>query len=181
MAQKRHSKLERTAYHEAGHALVAYVERRRLRHVSIIPDEDTQGHCLSGKPPGDFHPDYDDGPRTRAWLERAIAVSLGGAAAEEHLTGRHPKSGADEDWRRAIDSASYVTGSIEETEAYLNWLWIRTKALLKQPWYWAAVKALAAELLERRRIGERRARRIIRNAMSEHMETEIQARKRSSQ
>jgi ATP-dependent Zn protease len=30
--------VERTAYHEAGHAVVSFALRRAVRHLSILPD-----------------------------------------------------------------------------------------------------------------------------------------------
>ena len=53
-----------------------------------------------------------------------------------------------------------------ETEAYLGWRSIYTEQLLSQPWHWAAVEALAAELLRVRRVGGARARAIIHDAIT---------------
>lgn len=38
------STLTRTAYHEAGHAVMAYELRCRITHVTIIPEEANLGH-----------------------------------------------------------------------------------------------------------------------------------------
>lgn len=35
---------EAIAYHEAGHAVMAYLKRRRFKVVTIEPDEDSGGH-----------------------------------------------------------------------------------------------------------------------------------------
>ena len=56
---------------------------------------------------------------------------------------------------KAFDLATYVTGSLEETEAYTNWLFARANGLIEQPIHWAAVEALATELLKRLAVLER--------------------------
>jgi Peptidase family M41 len=35
-----------TAYHESGHAVVAWVLRRSLHRVTIIPEGDVSGQCM---------------------------------------------------------------------------------------------------------------------------------------
>ena len=37
--------MEKTAYHEAGHAVASYLRRRRILKVSIIPEDDSLGRC----------------------------------------------------------------------------------------------------------------------------------------
>jgi len=133
--------------------------RRRIRSVTVIPEGDTLGRATLTKWPSDLHPDRDRGRRTRAWIEREIITLLGGTAAVERLVGRFPKRGTETDWRVAFNLITHLAGSEEETDAYMEWLWVRTKDLVDL--YWFAVEALAAELLARRRVGERRAREVI--------------------
>ena len=44
---KRTKKLERTAYHEAGHAVVARVLHRRFRTISIVPADEFEAALLA--------------------------------------------------------------------------------------------------------------------------------------
>src|ERR1700677_1501804 len=67
-----------TAYHEAGHAVVALILGRPVQCVSILPDGERLGVCEFGK--GTHRPSQD-------WLEREILIALGGIAAEARLTG----------------------------------------------------------------------------------------------
>lgn len=72
--------------------------------------------------------------------------------------------------------ASYLVGSEEELNAYTNYLWVRTKQTFKLSWLWAAIQALASELLEHKKIGYRRARRIIKQGIRNYR-TEVESQK----
>lgn len=166
----RIARLSQTAYHEAGHAVAAYLQRRRVLYVTIVPEPEnnTLGHCALRRPPGWSMPDASNDCKTRARAESQIIISLAGHAAVEALKGRparQKQAGSWADWDAAISLAANMTGSPEETEAYLNWLWARTADLIRLPWNWAAVHVLAYELLKQHRIGERRARAIISEAI----------------
>jgi ATP-dependent Zn protease len=104
--QAKISRLERTAYHEAGHAVAACIYHRRFRHATIVPNKEqgSLGHCLYTEL-HNFHPDMEQDRRTLAWIEREILVGLAGATALAHLTGRLTWEGASSDWRDAYDLA----------------------------------------------------------------------------
>jgi cell division protease FtsH len=72
----------RTAYHEAGHALVGMLTTGAdpVRKISIIPRGQALGVTLSS-------PDVDRFSYTRAELEARVKVALGGRAAEEIVFG----------------------------------------------------------------------------------------------
>ena len=66
-----------TAYHEAGHAIVAYrLELDPVQHITIIPRGRSLGHTLS-------LPQYDQVNVYKSILKKEIAMTLGGRAAEE--------------------------------------------------------------------------------------------------
>src|SRR5437868_4318539 len=85
---------EATAYHEAGHAVVALALGRPIHRVSVLPDRDHLGLCRSGK--GGSRPSED-------WLEREILIALGGIAAEARHTGTYA-------WDEAARDRQYVRG-----------------------------------------------------------------------
>ena len=58
-----------TAYHEAGHAVAAFLLRRRLRRATIIPDEDSLGHIRTGRAPPTLQPDISTSLRDRTGSE----------------------------------------------------------------------------------------------------------------
>jgi ATP-dependent Zn protease len=72
---KRPTKLERTAYHEAGHAVAAYSLRWKIIEVSIVPDPDSLGH-VTRTPLKDFHPDDDTRFSTLRKGEKEIILYL---------------------------------------------------------------------------------------------------------
>src|SRR5271163_2105137 len=77
-----------TAYHEAGHAVVALILGRPVKRVSILPKHERLGVCEFGK--GSVKPSEDR-------LEREILIALGGIAAEARFTGNYSWDGAARD------------------------------------------------------------------------------------
>jgi ATP-dependent Zn protease len=158
-------KLEATAYHEAGHVVAAFLLHRGFRTVTIIPKEDSLGHMLKTAPPRNLHPDYQTDARAEIWLRREITICLAGPVAEKLHTGRgNWRIGGSSDFHHAVDWASDIMGDPDEIGAYLDWLTLVTKNMLKHPHHWPIVQALAAELLSRRTVGPRRARALMREA-----------------
>lgn len=157
---------ERISYHEAGHAVAAFVLRMRFTHLSIIPDEDSIGHTMTTKL-RDFQPDAARSRAGRDRYERYAMVSLAGLVAERMRVGRVRYRTNHPDVVQAFEFSSNICGSDEETQACVNWLWERTRNLIKSGRQWAAVEALAKQLRVRRYIGEREARRIIKRAFSD--------------
>ena len=162
--------LRETAYHEAGHAVAAYCCQIRFKEVTIIPDEDSLGKLVSSKRPKSFQPDINQDTKTRLRIERETIVYFAGGIAERKLTGGKRLKGAHVDLSHAIDLLDRLTGGTRETEAYGNWLFIRAEYLVMHPWNWTAIEALAAELMEHKRIGYRRARQIIKQAIENYEE-----------
>lgn len=90
---------EETAYHEAGHALVAaYVEHSDPVHkITIIP----RGQALGVTA---YLPEADRLSMHKEWLVSKIKTSMGGKAAEE-LVFNDSTTGAENDLRSATDIA----------------------------------------------------------------------------
>ncbi len=160
-ASRRVTRVERTAYHEAGHAVAAYLRHLRFTSISIVPDTGTLGRCEFSETAIVLDLDSSAALRTRRRIETMIIVSLAGVIAESLLTGRHNWRGAHADLHDAARYASLVTASVEELRAYERWLWEHTRTLLRARPGRLAIQQLAAVLMEDRRIGERRARAII--------------------
>jgi cell division protease FtsH len=95
---------ERTAYHEAGHALVGMLTPHAdpVRKVSIIPRGMALGVTLSA--PADDRVNY-----TRAELVARIKVALGGRAAEEVVYGEIT-TGAESDLQQLTQIARHMVG-----------------------------------------------------------------------
>ena len=80
--------IEAVAYHEAGHAVAAYALCVAFRRVTIIQDEEAQGHVFFGS----WLTQRDVDVSLDRWKERQIEkhslVSLAGQAAAASKTGR---------------------------------------------------------------------------------------------
>jgi hypothetical protein len=161
-----YSTLKRAAYHEAGHAVVAIKLHRRFTHVTIEPDKaaNSLGHVLFTEVAGHFQPATDSPARVRHVIERDVLISAAGNAGAALLTRRQAHWGIHGDVHGSISLLDHLTASSEESNAYLNWLWVKAHNLIMKPVNQAAVKALAAELLKLRTIRYVQARIIIRIA-----------------
>ncbi|OWK40523.1 ATP-dependent zinc metalloprotease FtsH [Fimbriiglobus ruber] len=86
---------KRTAYHEAGHALCAWLEPKAdlLTRVSIIPRGRTGGVTM-------FEANEDRIDHSRSELMAKLVVALGGRAADRMIFGE-PMSGAIQDLKQA--------------------------------------------------------------------------------
>lgn len=132
-ARRKTSGLERTAYHEAGHAVMAVAFGARLKAVSIIPAE---GRCSVTR-------------------KQPITTLWGGLVAEELLTGRSPyRAWAQWDWKVLRDMARGREAVDGVMIAYLV-----TRRILRRNW--PAVRALAGILLRERSISGRHARNLL--------------------
>lgn len=144
---RRTRERERTAYHEAGHAVMAHELGVKVTWVSIVEDQDTLGRMGRRWERWMHEIDYNVTPYREAKVQRHIMVCYAGAAATKIQFNYGAWRGTGADTTRAVDLACCVTGKTEETEALLRWLWIRTCDQLARPLLWAEVEATAAALL----------------------------------
>ncbi|MBA2625825.1 MAG: hypothetical protein H0U89_09495 [Acidimicrobiia bacterium] len=145
---------EATAYHEAGHAVVAVTFWRSVVRVSIERDESTLGRVEHRPRGAAFRPDVEVDGRTRRALDVDIVIGWAGPLAEERFTGQFNEPGAQRDLDRGFDCTLYITqGDTEEAGAYLEWLRFRTLRLMREPLLWPQVEGVAAALRERRELG----------------------------
>lgn len=89
---------KKTAYHEAGHAIIAYcLDLDPVQQISIIPSGRALGYTLN-PPAEDKYSEYKSG------LKKEISMLLGGRAAEEIIYG-DVSGGASNDIQRATEIA----------------------------------------------------------------------------
>jgi hypothetical protein len=161
--------LKRTAYHEAGHAVMALALRCRFRHISIIPDDNqgTLGHVLQGKIATFDTETRDPSSKMRYHLERLALVSLAGNAAECLFTDHKIKTGSGSDFSHACLYLNYLTPDEDELLTYGKWLIERAKVILSSSWNWYAVETLAKELLKKKYMGRKIVYKIVKDAWKE--------------
>jgi ATP-dependent Zn protease len=139
-----------TAYHEAGHAVMALALDRPVQRVSVRPNQKYLGRCEFGK--GVFR-------RSEDWLEREILISLGGVAAEAIHTGDYAWGAADRDLRYVRDLALRRAGE-RQVERLERRLLSKAEHMLSQAEYRRAVELIAGELLRCGTISGRAARHL---------------------
>jgi ATP-dependent Zn protease len=139
-----------TAYHEAGHAVVALILGRPVQCVSILPDREHLGTCEFGK--GVYRPSED-------WLEREILIALGGIAAEARFTGIYAWDAAARDQQYVQRLAEQRAGE-RRAERLQRRLLAKAEHLLADEGCWKAVELIAAELLLKREISGRTAQHL---------------------
>ena len=127
-----------TAYHEAGHAVVALALGRPVHRVSVRAVMDRLGQCEFKK---GRHQPTDD------WVEDEILISLAGLAAEARATGVYERGGAARDLRFAR-TLMLQRASERSLDRYERRMLAKVENLLADDGVWRAVELIAAELLK---------------------------------
>lgn len=140
-----------TAYHEAGHAVVALALGRDVQRVSILANQQRLGHCELKK-----------GRRRQASdaVESQMLILLGGPAAEARHTGRYAWEKAAQDLRDVRSLAMARAGSQRQVEKLERRMLDKVQHILRQPGVWEAAARIAEELLHQTTISGRAARHL---------------------
>ena len=149
---------EVTAYHEAGHAVMALALGRPVACVSALPGRGFLGTCEFGK--AVFRPSED-------WLEREILIALAGPAAESRRTGAYCWQGAARDTAYAEQLALRRAGGARQVRRLLRRLLAKAEHLLGREENWQAVERMAAELVRLGEISGRAARHLYEESQRE--------------
>jgi ATP-dependent Zn protease len=148
---------EMTAYHEAGHAVVALALGRTVHKVSVLPNRERMGECRFGK--GNTRASDD-------WVEREILIALGGLAAEARHTGIYATDEAAQDLR-FVRRLARERKSERQVERYEQRMLDKVEYMLSDDGNWKAVELIAAELLKHGTISGRAARHLFEMATKE--------------
>lgn len=138
-----------TAYHEAGHAVIALALGRDVHRVSILPNQTRLGQCELKKGSSKISKD---------WLETEVLILLAGAAAEGRISGRYCWTGASRDLRQSRALTQTRTGSDQQAQRLERRCLDKVEYLLNSPENWLAVEMLADDLVRRQTISGRSAR-----------------------
>jgi ATP-dependent Zn protease len=145
---------EATAYHEAGHAVVALALDRPVAKVSIIAGREFLGVCHFQK--GVSRASID-------LLEREILIALGGIAAEARRTGHFDRAGAGRDLR-TVRKLALERVSERQLERYERRMFSKVENLLADEENWLAVQLIASELMKQGMISGRAAKHLFEQA-----------------
>jgi hypothetical protein len=155
------------AYHEAGHAVVAWYHDINLEVISLdVPDDDI-GRAQHVNPLQGVDTAWGTTVADRIRMEQFVSVCLAGPLAQRKfsLVGFR-RTHAEDDWQQAVELLSYFVVSHEELEAYFRLLEIQTRNLLELDFIWKSITNLASVLLECQTLSGAEVNGIIQEAMT---------------
>ena len=147
-----------TAYHEAGHAVMALSLRRSIEKVSIEPNQLRLGQCKVAQ--------GIRGPLKDA-VETEILILLGGVGAEARHTGEYAWEAASDDLRQVRALLQSRSEAPRQMKRYERRLLDKAEYLLDQPGVWTAIERVAAELLRSTTMSGRAVRHIYEQAVAQ--------------
>lgn len=140
-----------TAYHEAGHAVAAIHLYLPFKYVTIVPEPGSLGHVLHHKMPKWFNPEIDkDSARVWYHARSHVICSLAGQVAQSKFVGRRVVRGAGGDHELVIEIASHLVGYGKTLTAFVEYCRCECEDLIVARW--REVEAIAAALIERKRL-----------------------------
>ena len=163
---KQNKRLESTAYHEAGHGVVAWLKGVRTRKLSIIPDEGSFGRHIHHPYFSGINLDFDESPRAQRRAENMVLVLCAGPAAQRRFNPKGFRSHhASDDWHQAIQLLSHLESDNEVVQVYYDMFELKARNLVASPVYWPCIEAVAEALLERRQLSGSEVKDIIVNVI----------------
>jgi hypothetical protein len=155
-----------TAYHEAGHAVMARLQRCHFTAVSIDVEH---GGCVWMRSSfRRMRPDIaETTARLRDAFEREYMTCYAGRLAQERFTGRRAELFEyEDDALLAEEMLQRVSSRRVEARAYHRYLLARAQTELFLPPHWNAVHVLAATLMDARELRGAAAKRLIDGAVT---------------
>lgn len=141
-----------TAYHEAGHAVIAVTQGRPVDKVTIQRNSLRLGQCHVSKRRGQPIKDV---------TEVQALILFAGIVAEARYTGKYNWAGAQQDMY-GIRQLSRSRGSSEKQVERLQHRWLdKTEYLVNDDKTWQAIEAVAKELVQRRSVSGRAVHHIV--------------------
>ncbi len=149
-----------TAYHEAGHAVMALSLGRLIDRVTIVPGKTqfgvaTLGQCKVQK---------TRAKSSKDWLEDEMLILLAGMVAESQFTGQYCTAGASQDLRAVRRLAESRSGGGRQVERLERRALDKTEYILSDAQHAQAIEAIVLQLLEHQTISGRAARHIFEQA-----------------
>jgi hypothetical protein len=141
-----------TAFHEAGHAVMAELRGRLLTEVEIVGDREHTGSVQSLA----LHPKPDAEAED---IERHLKIILAGTIAEMMVSGRENWDETSEDLDAAVRLAMRLVDDCEDVLPLLADLRIDVERDLHE--HWPAVQVVAGELLRRRTLTGSEVRKLL--------------------
>jgi len=141
-----------TAFHEAGHAVMAELCGRLLTEVEIVGDREHTGSVQSLAFPPDPEAEAED-------IERHLKIILAGTVAEAMVSGRQGWDEMSEDVDAAVRLGMRLVDDCEDVLPLLEDIGVDVERDLQRNW--SAVEMLAAELLARKTLTGSEVRKLL--------------------
>ncbi len=153
-----------TAYHEAGHAVMATILGRNIQKVTIKAGQIQAGGTRLGLC------ELSSGRRRSSHdaLEDEVLILLAGMVAEAKITGRYCHLGAAQDLRHAASLLRERAGSEDQAQRLQRRMLDKAEHLLSELGHSQAITNVAAELVERTKISGRAVRHIVNQSISQN-------------
>jgi ATP-dependent Zn protease len=146
-----------TAFHEAGHAVMAQLCGRQVTEVEIVGDREHTGmvHSLVFPPdPAGAAPEAEKDD-----VERHLKIILAGTVAEAMVSGRQGWDETSEDLDAAVRLGMRLVDDCEDVLPLLSDIGADIKLDLNR--HWSAVEMLAVELLDRKTLTGSEVRKLL--------------------
>lgn len=152
---------ERTAYHEAGHAIMAISQGFAIRKATIVATEETYGEVTRYATTMERRIEFDNSTFIVDRIEKLILIFYAGGIAQRKFAPRCKwKLRASGDHKKAAHLFSYICGLDEKAQYYYSrLLWRRTE--LAVDFHWPEIEAVAAALLIEKRLTGKQVRAIM--------------------
>ncbi|MCG6949352.1 MAG: hypothetical protein LJE93_10610 [Acidobacteria bacterium] len=147
-----------SAYHEAGHAVMAQLCGRHVTEVEIIGDREHTGsvQSLAYLPdPAEFDRPEDEAEE----VVRRLKVILAGIVAEGIISGREQWDDSNQDLDTAVRLAMRLVDDCEDVMPLLEETRAEMERELRR--HWSAVEMLAGELLVHKVLTGSEVRRLV--------------------
>ena len=152
-----------TAWHEAGHALVASIVGRPIQKVTVSPAQLQTGGVRLGAVK------FQKGrsKSTNDWLEDEVLILLAGMVAESKFTGQYCSASARLDLRAARNLMNQRAATERQMEKLERRLLDKVEHLLEQSHHEAALKMIVDELLKKQTIKGRTVKHFLNQALQQ--------------
>jgi hypothetical protein len=135
-----------TAFHEAGHAIIAVLLGRPVEKVSVVRNSLRLGVCQMSKRKG--APIQDE-------IETQALIQFAGLISEAKWTGKFNWAGAQQDLIQIRQLARYRGASEKQVERLQRRWMDKTDYMLSDNQTWSLVEKLALELVGRKTVSGR--------------------------
>jgi hypothetical protein len=148
MPKRSTSQFEATAYHEAGHAVIAYVLGYRPQCVTIVPTVDTTGHIIHPNPLDGIQLNHGSLDEARLRIESLITICFAGPIAQKRYNPRSwRRTHGQWDYEKIAELGLRVCDSTEQASAFIRWREIVACDMVRANW--PRIQLVAGQLLER--------------------------------